>query len=275
MQAAPEAPVAEPQSLSDHDSAPGGGAAVAVDGLSHSYGELEVLAGLDLAAARGDVVGVVGPSGCGKSTLLELIAGLAEPAAGRIAVGSERARSGRLALCTYMPQRDLLLPWLRAIDNAALALRNRGEGRDAARRAAAPLFERFGLAGFERALPGELSGGMRQRVAFLRTLLSGKPVLLLDEPFGGLDAITRAEMQEWLAGALRAAPRTVVLVTHDVEEALYLCDRVVVLSARQGRRLAELRSPSPRAMPRTEAVTSPQFSAARERALRVLTEGAR
>jgi ABC-type nitrate/sulfonate/bicarbonate transport system ATPase subunit len=275
MQTAPEAPVVEPQSLSAPDSAPGGGAAVAVEGLRHAYGRLEVLAGLDLGAAPGDVVGVVGPSGCGKSTLLELIAGLAEPAAGRIAVGGESARSGRLTYCTYMPQRDLLLPWLRAIDNAALALRNRGEGRDAARRAAAPLFERFGLAGFERARPGELSGGMRQRVAFLRTLLSGKPVLLLDEPFGGLDAITRAEMQEWLAGALGAAPRTVVLVTHDVEEALYICDRVVVLSARPGRPVAELRSPGPRATARTEAVTSPQFSAARERALRALVEGAR
>jgi ABC-type nitrate/sulfonate/bicarbonate transport system ATPase subunit len=275
MQTAPEAPAAEPQSLSAPDSAPGGGAVVSVDGLRHAYGRLEVLAGLDLGAAPGDVVGVVGPSGCGKSTLLELIAGLAEPAAGRIAVGGHSTPPGRLARCTYMPQRDLLLPWLRAIDNAALALRNRGQGRDGARRAAAPLFERFGLAGFEGARPGELSGGMRQRVAFLRTLLSGKPVLLLDEPFGGLDAITRAEMQEWLAGALRATPRTVVLVTHDVEEALYLCDRVVVLSARPGRPVAELHSPGPRATPRTGAVTSPQFSAARERALRALLEGAR
>jgi ABC-type nitrate/sulfonate/bicarbonate transport system ATPase subunit len=275
MQTASEAPVVEPQALSDPDSAPSGGAALAVEALRHGYGELEVLAGLDLAATPGDVVGVVGPSGCGKSTLLELMAGLADPAAGRIAVGGERSRSGRLARCAYMPQRDLLLPWLRAIDNAALALRNRGQGRDAARRAAAPLFERFGLAGFERARPGELSGGMRQRVAFLRTLLSGKPVLLLDEPFGGLDAITRAEMQEWLATALRAAPRTAVLVTHDVEEALYLCDRVVVLSARPARAVAELSSPSPRVTPRTAAVTSPEFSAARERALRALLEGAR
>ena len=136
--------------------------------------------------------------------------------------------------CAYMPQRDLLLPWLSALDNAALAPRNRGASRAAARAAAAPLFERFGLAGFERARPDELSGGMRQRVAFLRTLLAGKPVLLLDEPFASLDAITRAEMQEWLAGALAEQPATVVLVTHDVEEALYLCDRVVVLTAAPG-----------------------------------------
>ena len=116
-----------------------------------------------------------------------------------------------------------------------------------ARRRAGRLFERFGLDGFERARPAELSGGMRQRVAFLRTLLAGKPVLALDEPFASLDAITRAEMQEWLAEALRADPRTVVLVTHDVEEALYLSDRVVVLSARPARIVEELQAPGPRA----------------------------
>ena len=119
-----------------------------------------------------------------------------------------------------------------AIDNAALALRNRGVRRRQARAEAGRLFERFGLAGFERARPTELSGGMRQRVAFLRTLVAGKPVLALDEPFASLDAISRAEMQGWLAAALASDPRTVVLVTHDVEEALYLCDRVAVLSAR-------------------------------------------
>ena len=134
-----------------------------------------------------------------------------------------------------MLQRDLLLPWFSALDNAALALRNRGVGKADARREAGALFERFGLAGFEAARPPELSGGMRQRVAFLRTLVAGKPVLLLDEPFASLDAISRAEMQQWLAGALRADGRTVLLVSHDLEEALYLADRVLVLSSRPGR----------------------------------------
>ena len=168
-----------------------------------------------------------------------------------------------------MPQRDLLLPWLTALDNAALAPRNRGASRADARAEAAPLFERFGLAGFEAARPAELSGGMRQRVAFLRTLLAGKPVLLLDEPFASLDAITRAEMQEWLAAALAArAARPSLLVTHDVEEALYLCDRVLVLSRPPGdSRSPTLASPAPRATPRLEAVTSPEFAArARARA---------
>ncbi len=173
-----------------------------------------------------------------------------------------------------MPQRDLLLPWFSAIDNAALALRNHGAGRAEARRRAAGLFERFGLEGFERTRPAELSGGMRQRVAFLRTLLAGKPVLALDEPFASLDAITRAEMQQWLAGALRADPRTVVLVTHDVEEALYLSDRVIVLSARPARIVAELQAPAPRAADRDAAVTDPEFVAVRERAMRALRRGA-
>ncbi|MGB7685550.1 MAG: ATP-binding cassette domain-containing protein, partial [Solirubrobacterales bacterium] len=162
-----------------------------------------------------------------------------------------------------------------AIDNAALAPRNRGLNRAQARRRAGELFERFGLAGFERARPAELSGGMRQRVAFLRTLLAGKPVLALDEPFASLDAITRAEMQEWLAGALLADPRTVVLVTHDVEEALYLSDRVAVLSARPARVVTELQAPAPRAEDRDAAVTDPAFVAVREEALRALREGSR
>jgi len=133
-----------------------------------------------------------------------------------------------------MPQRDCLLPWRTALDNACLALENTGVPRTEARRRAAPLFARLGLAGAELLRPARLSSGMRQRVAFLRTLLAGKETLLLDEPFGALDAITRAELQEWLAAALVGEPRTVLLVTHDVEEALLLCERVVVPGRRTG-----------------------------------------
>jgi ABC-type nitrate/sulfonate/bicarbonate transport system ATPase subunit len=251
------------------------GAAVAIRNLSHSFGALEVLAGLDLEVPPHTVLGLVGPSGCGKSTLLEILCGLREPSAGTVAIGGEGVAAARLARCAFMPQRDLLLPWYSALDNAALALRNRGSGRAEARREAGALFEQFGLAGFEREQPARLSGGMRQRVAFLRTLVAGKPVLALDEPFAALDAITRAEMQEWLAGALRADPRTAVLVSHDVEEALYLCDSVAVLSARPGRVVAELRSPAPRAADRLAAVTDPAFVHAREEALRALREGSR
>jgi ABC-type nitrate/sulfonate/bicarbonate transport system ATPase subunit len=248
---------------------------VAARGLSHSYGELRSLQRVDLAVGDGEVVALVGPSGCGKSTLLEIVCGLREPSAGEIEVGGAADAAGRLAHCAYMPQRDLLLPWFSALDNAALALRNRGAGKAEARREAGALFERFGLAGFEAARPEELSGGMRQRVAFLRTLVAGKPVLALDEPFASLDAISRAEMQEWLAGALRAEARTVLLVSHDIEEALYLADRVVVLSARPGRIVAELRAPHPRAEDRDHAVTDQAFVVVREQALMALRDGTR
>jgi NitT/TauT family transport system ATP-binding protein len=251
------------------------GVPLSIGAVGHSYGELRVLDGLDLAVPAHGVLGIVGPSGCGKSTLLELIAGLQEPTEGGVALGDAATAPARLRRCAYMPQRDLLLPWLSAIDNAALALRNRGVRRGAARRQAGALFERFGLGGFEHRKPAELSGGMRQRVAFLRTLVAGKPVLALDEPFAALDAITRAEMQSWLAQALDADPRTAVLVSHDVEEALYLCDRVAVLSARPGRVVDEMSAPAPRAADRDEAVTAPEFVAVRERALHALREGTR
>ena len=165
-----------------------------------------------------------------------------------------------------MPQRDLLLPWRDALGNAALALECQGVRRAEARRRAAPLFERFGLAEFERSRPAELSGGMRQRVAFLRTLLPGRPLLLLDEPFGALDAITRADLQEWLAGMLAEEPRTVLLVTHDVEEAVFLADRVIVLSARPGRMVAEFEVE----LPRPRSVTDPELAQLRGEALEAL-----
>ena len=148
--------------------------------------------------------------------------------------------------------------------------RCQGVGRQEARARAKPLFERFGLGEFEDARPAGLSGGMRQRVAFMRTLLPGRPVLLLDEPFASLDAITRAEMQQWLADALHREPRTVLLVTHDVEEALFLSDRVAVLSRRPGRVVAELDVPLPRPRDRRAAVTDPQLAELRRRALEAL-----
>jgi ABC-type nitrate/sulfonate/bicarbonate transport system ATPase subunit len=281
MRTTSEAPVAEPQPVKRAvrgnvpPPAASDAAAVQIEELEHSFGDLEVIGRLDLRLWPGEVRGIVGPSGCGKSTLLELVSGLREQTRGRIAVHGSTGAEARLAGCAYMPQRDLLLPWLSAIDNAAVALRNRGASRRDARREAHPLFERFGLAGFEGTPPAELSGGMRQRIAFLRTLLAGKPVLLLDEPFASLDAITRAEMQEWLAAALAAESRSVVLVSHDVEEALYLSDRVTVLSPRPARAVAEVSAPAPRSRPRLEAVTDPKFTAARERALAALTEASR
>ena len=217
---------------------------------------LHALAGVTLESQGREIVALVGPSGCGKTTILELVCGLLRPTAGSV----------ESAPAVLMPQRDLLLPWLGALDNAALALRIHGAGRDEARAQTQPLFERFGLAGFEHARPDELSGGMRQRVAFLRTLLSGKPVLCLDEPFAALDALTRAEMREWLAGALAREPRTTLLVTHDVEEAAVLADRIVVLTARPGRVAATLDVP----FARPRHVTDPAVVALREQATEAL-----
>jgi NitT/TauT family transport system ATP-binding protein len=220
---------------------------------------VEALAGVSLGAARGELLAVVGPSGCGKTTLLELICGLQTPETGSIVC--DRA--------VLMPQHDLLLPWLDALDNASLALRIAHVPRATARARALELFAELGLAGFEQAHPRELSGGMRQRVAFVRTLLSGKPLLCLDEPFGALDALTRAEMQDWLARALAHERRTVALVTHDVEEAMLLADRVVVLSPRPGRVVAQLEVGLAR--PRRRSDTA--VVGLRERALEALALG--
>jgi ABC-type nitrate/sulfonate/bicarbonate transport system ATPase subunit len=237
-----------------------GTAAVVVEAVSRTFemrrGTVKALEGMSLRAHAREIVAVVGPSGCGKSTLLELICGLQRPDAGTV----------RAAPAALMPQRDMLLPWLSAIDNAGLALRARGCSRAQARTAAAPWLQRFGLAGFEGTRPAELSGGMRQRVSFLRSLLAGKPVLALDEPFAALDAITRLQMQGWLSQVLEREPRTVVLVTHDVEEAVMLGDRVVVMSPRPGRSVADIDI----ALPRPRHRTDPAVVELRERALAAL-----
>jgi ABC-type nitrate/sulfonate/bicarbonate transport system ATPase subunit len=251
-----EAPVQEPRNVVGPGEVDLAGVSRTFPAAGRRGAPVAALRDVTLRAAPGEIVAVVGPSGCGKTTLLEIVCGLQRPEAGVV-------RSDPAVL---MPQRDQLLPWLSAIDNAALAPRLAGASRDTARARAHPLFAAFGLEGFERARPHELSGGMRQRVAFLRTLLSGKPVLCLDEPFAALDALTRREMRTWLSGALTREPRTVLFVTHDVEEAVVIADRVLVLSPRPGHVLAELGVGAPR--PRDAA--APELVALRERALREL-----
>ena len=245
------------------------GSPIELTGVTKRFGDLEALDGVSLAVAAGTVTGVVGPSGCGKSTLLEVIAGLEPASSGTVAVAGAADPAGRLDHCALMPQSDLLMPWRDALGNACVALENAGGGRRRARAEARPLFERLGLGGFEGTRTWELSGGMRQRVAFARTLLAGKDVLLLDEPFGALDAITRAELQEWLRAALVTEPRTTVLVTHDIEEALLVCDRVAVMSARPGRIVLELEAGYGDGE-RAAAIASPPFLTARSRALAAL-----
>ncbi len=240
--------------------------------MGHGFGELEVLRNVSFEVAPGEIVAIVGPSGCGKSTLLELIAGLGEALCGRVEVGGESQAERRLARCAWMPQRDLLLPWRRAVDNAALALRMAGVERRAARASATALLERLGIGAFARSYPAQLSGGMRQRVAFARTLLAGRPVLLLDEPFAALDAITRGDLQSWLSRSIRSEGRTAVLVTHDVEEALYVADRVLLLSARPARIVWQAASPVDHEAPRAAAISSAEFVSTRASALAALGE---
>ena len=238
------------------------GRAIEVRGLSLTYaGRPPVVAldGVDLAVAPGEFAMLLGPSGCGKSTLLRALAGLAR-------CGADEALASSVA---YMPQRDLLLPWRRVLGNATFAAELAGVPRAEARERAQALLGRFGLAGFERAWPAQLSGGMRQRLALLRTFLAPRDTLLLDEPFGALDAITRREMQGWLQGVLAEEPRTVLLVTHDIEEALTLADTVYVMSPRPGRIVDRVEVSLARPRDAT-TLTSPEFTALKAHLLRAL-----
>lgn len=222
---------------------------------------LVALADLSLTVAAGEFVALIGPSGSGKSTLLDCVAGLIAPDRGEIVLDGELTSAAeRLGRSAYMRQKDLLLPWRDAVANASLALEAMGVPARQARARAANRFPEFGLAGFEGANPSRLSGGMRQRVAFLRTVLPNRSLLLLDEPFGALDALTRAETQAWLLELWERERQSVLLVSHDVEEAVFLADRVIVLSPRPGRvALVEpIRLPRPR---RRSIVTSSAFVA--------------
>ena len=231
---------------------------VRVDHVSHAFARgrdpaVEALRDVSFTVAQGEFVSLVGPSGCGKSTLLRLLAGLLQPTSGSVAI-ADAPPDRLLGAAGYMPQRDLLMPWRTVIDNATVALEFAGVPRRAARERARALLPIFGLEGFERMRPSSLSGGMRQRVSLLRTVLAGHRLLLLDEPFGALDAITRADLHEWLAGVLAQIEATVILVTHDLEEAAYLSDRVYVMTDRPGRIAASVAVPI--AHPRAYEVTA-------------------
>ncbi len=222
---------------------------------------LPVLDHISFTVAEGEFVALIGPSGSGKSTLLDIISGLIGPDTGDILfAGQSLPAPARLGRSAYMRQRDLLLPWRTALDNAALALEAAGMPRRHARTIVRARLPEFGLDAFADSYPAQLSGGMRQRVAFLRTVLAGAPLLLLDEPFGALDAMTRVSIQDWLLALLVREPRTLLLVTHDVEEAIFLADRVIVLSPRPAQivHIESIRLPRPR---RRSVVTTSEFIA--------------
>ena len=194
---------------------------------------LETLRDVSLRVERGEFVSLVGPSGCGKSTLFSLVAGVETLSGGRIAVDGQVDPDARRLRVGYMFQKDLLFPWRTLLDNAGLGLEV-SLGRRVARERARALLPRFGLEGFEQHRPAELSGGMRQRVALLRTLLLERPLLLLDEPFAALDALTRRELQTWLRETWSSGSQAALLVTHDVREAVVLSDRIYVMSSLPG-----------------------------------------
>lgn len=196
--------------------------------------DFPVLQSIDLSVAEGRFVSIIGPSGCGKSTLFNIMAGLAPPSAGRITADGQDM-IGKTGYVGYMLQKDMLLPWRTILDNIVLGMEVRGMPKRQAAARALPLMRRYGLGGFEKSYPYELSGGMRQRAAFLRTLLYDRDILLLDEPFGALDAQTRLVMQNWLLGIWKDFCKTVLFVTHDIDEAIYLSDDVYVFTARPGR----------------------------------------
>jgi len=224
---------------------------------------IHVLDGISLAVGRHEFVSLLGPSGCGKSTLFNIIAGLDEPTAGKVTVDGRTERLGRSG---FMPQRDLLMPWKRVADNVALGRIVKGTPRTEARRQAIEILNRFGLGEFVDHYPSQLSGGMRQRAALARTFLSGDDILLLDEPFGALDSLTRLQMQTWLLDIWQESAASVLFVTHDVDEAIRLSDRVYVLSDRPATISTEIHVRIPRPRP-YETVLTPEFAELKRQAL--------
>ena len=222
-----------------------------VEGVTKSYRvagcQFKALQPVDLTVEQGEFVTLIGPSGCGKSTLFNIVAGVDEPSAGTIAIDGD-AEGRRTGKSGYMLQQPLLLPWRTLEENVLLGLDVRRVSRKEAQREASELLKRFGLAEFAQNYPATLSGGMRQRVALLRTVLFNRNFLLLDEPFGALDALTRLSLQMWLLDLWQTLHSSVLFITHDVREAILLSDRIYVLSARPARvlRVVEVDLPRPR-----------------------------
>ena len=240
-------------------------------GLEHTFVGpplVKSLENINLEIESGLFVSLVGPSGCGKSTLLRILAGITKPDAGIAQIHGKNAieSTGQSA---YMPQKDLLLPWKKVLENATLGAEISGIQKEKAQASALKLIHQFGLDNFEKAWPSQLSGGMRQRLALLRTFLMPQQLLLLDEPFGALDAITRRAMQEWLQEVWEKDKRTVLLVTHDVEEALILSDIVYVMKSRPGSIIFKLDVEYPRPR-KSNIVTTMDFVKAKARLLEVL-----
>lgn len=225
---------------------------IVIEAISKTLGGLLTLKRVDIRAADREFVGILGPSGCGKSTLFNIISGLMLPDSGRVVIGG-RDVTGCPGMVSYMRQKDLLLPSRNVLDNVCIPLLLKGVKLKEARQEAKRHLQTFGLAGFEHHYPAQLSGGMRQRAAMLRTYLYSSDVLLLDEPFASLDAITKRKMHGWLIAVFKELRPTVLFITHDVDEALQLCDRVYVLSECPTEVRLEVEVPSPRSSERARS----------------------
>lgn len=252
-------------------------ATLQVKGIRKKYGKgassKEVLAGLSFTVADGEFVSIIGPSGSGKTTLFQVIGGMEQPSEGEIWINGKHT-TGERGHISYMPQQSSLLPWKTVTGNIELSLKISGVDRKTAKLKSKEWLERIGLQEYANAYPHVLSGGMQQRVSFLRALLAPQRLMLLDEPFGALDALTRLQMQQWLMSIWEQNRRSVVLVTHSIEEALFLSDRILVLSASPAEVLEEFQVPFER--PRQEALwTDPQFNALKQRIHGLLKAGAR
>lgn len=247
------------------------GAGFTLTNVTAGYGDESFVAARDisLGVGEGEFVALIGPSGCGKSTLLNAIAGLIDPVKGEISLDGDD-QAVRLGKVAYMQQRDLLLPWRTVLENGRLGLELRGVDKTTANDSTTERAAQFGLGSVLNSYPWQLSGGMRQRVALLRATLPESKVLLLDEPFGALDAITRRNLQHWLAGVLDRKTRAVLLVTHDIEESLLLADRIYVMSPGPGEIIdrVEVTLLRPRG---DETVTSPEFIALKSKLMSALS----
>ena len=190
---------------------------------------LNIFSEINLTVNNGQLISLIGPSGCGKSTLLNIIAGIEVQDKGDIYI-DKSLEANRLGVCGYLQQKDLLLPWRNILDNVILGSELKGENKKESLYKAKKYLDRFGLKGFEYEYPHNLSGGMRQRASFLRTLLADQKLFLLDEPFSALDSLNRSKMQDWLLNIKKELDKTIILVTHDIDEAILLSDKIYVMS---------------------------------------------
>lgn len=240
-------------------------AKLSLKSVSRNFKDVLALSPTDLEVAEGEFVSVVGPSGCGKSTMFNIIAGVLAPSGGRVLIDGQDV-TGKSGHVGYMLQKDLLLPWRTVLDNIVLGALLKGGASKGERAEGVALATRYGLGDFINHYPAALSGGMRQRVALMRTLAMHRDVMLLDEPFGALDSQTRLAMQQWLLSVWRREKRTIIFVTHDIDEAIFLADRVVVMTPRPGRIHEVISVPIPRPRP-VSSLIDPEFVALKQRIL--------